>query len=241
MLSLVKACRWREIETAVRENPRLIEYRDKKGRNWLHLCCGVDVRKRRVKARDSIRTAEILLRAGLDINHGAFSEGRWKATPLWYSIAFGKNLALATYLLKRGSDPNHCLWAAAYNDNADAIRLLIHHGAEDAGTKESSPFLAAIMWRRFIAAEELLKRGADVNFQNPKKMTALHYLLKQGSDIKYVRMLIKYGARGNLKNDLGVTAAEIMSRKRDPQLRAMAKRLSSVSTRAATHQGRVRI
>jgi len=107
------------------KNPGLIGFRDRKGRNWLHLWCQVNIKNKRLKAADSIRTSEALLKAGLDINAGAFSEGKWKATPLWYSIAFGQNLALSEYLLKRGSDPNHCLWAAAYNDDADAIRLLI--------------------------------------------------------------------------------------------------------------------
>jgi len=230
MLSLVRECRWKDVSAAMAGNSALIAFRDEKGRNWLHLCCGVDIRKRKVKATDSIRTADVLLNAGLGIDAGAFSEGKWKATPLWYSIAFGRNLALSKYLLKRGADPNHCLWAAAYNDDAAAIRLLIHHGAGDPSTKEASPFLAAIQWNRFVAAEALLKLGADVNFQDSKrKMTALHHVLKQRSDKKHIRMLIKYGARGDLKNGSGVTAAEIMRRKRDPDFRAMAALLVAVS------------
>ena len=230
MLSLVRGCRWREVRAALAENSGLVGFRDKKGRNWLHLCCGVNIRKRRVKAADSIRTVEILLKAGLDIDHAAFREGKWKATPLWYSIAFGRNRALSEYLLERGSNPNHCLWAAAYNNDAGAIRLLIHYGAEDPSTAEASPFLAAIQWNRFAAAIELLKLGADINFQDSKKqMTALHYVLQKGSDKKYVRMLIRYGARGDLKNGSGVTAAEIMMRKRDPDFRDMAARLLAAS------------
>ena len=225
MLSLVQEFTWRDVKGAIGEDPELIGFRDKKGRNWLHLCCGVNIKKLKVKVADSIRTAEILLKAGLDINEGAFSEGKWKATPLWYSIAFGENLALSEYLLKRGSDPNHCLWAAANNNDAEAIRLLIHYGAEDPSNEEMSTFLAAIQWNRFAAAEEFLKLGADVDFQDSTKMTALHYLLKKGSDKKYIRMLIKYGARGDLKNGSGVTAAEIMMRKRDPGFREMAAQL----------------
>ena len=61
---------------------------------------------------------------------------------------------------------------AANNNDADAIRLLIHHGAEDPSTEDSSPFLAAIQWNRFAAAEEFLKLGAEVDFQDSKKMTA---------------------------------------------------------------------
>src|SRR2546423_477682 len=225
MLSLVQEFRWRDVKEVISETPALIGFRDKKGRNWLHLCCGVNIKKRKVKAGDSIKTAEVLLNAGLDINQGAFSEGEWRATPLWYSIAFGENLALSEYLLKRGSDPNHCLWAAANRNDADAITLLFRYGAEDPSTEDSSPFLAAIQWNQFDAAEEFLKLGAEVDFQDSKKMTALHYLLKKGSDKKYVRMLIKYGARGDLKNESGVTAAEIMMRKRDPEVREMAAQL----------------
>ena len=225
MLPLVQQLRWRDIRTAIRDNPELIGFRDKKGRNWLHLCCSVNIKKRRLKEENSIRTAEILLKAGLDINRESSSEGEWKATPLWYSIAFSQNLALSEYLLKRGSDPNHCLWAAAYNDDVEAIRLLFRYGAKDPSTYHTSPFLAAIQWGRFAAAEEFLKLGANVNLQDPKKMTALHYVLKKQSHKKSLRMLIRYGARGDIRNGSGVTAAEIMIRKRDPEFREMAAQL----------------
>lgn len=229
MLPLVQEFSWREVKEAIGENPALIGFRDDKGRNWLHLCCGVNIKQRRAEAADSIGTAEVLLEAGLDINQEAFSEGEWKATPLWYAIAFGQNLALAEYLLKRGSDPNHCLWAAANNDEAEAIRLLSLYGADDPSSEDMSPFLAAIQWNRFAAAEEFLKLGAKVDLQDSQKMTALHYLLKKGSDKKHVRMLIKYGARGDLKNGEGVTAAEIMMRKKDPEFRELAAQLRARS------------
>lgn len=217
--------KWKNVKAAIGESTGLLAFRDEKGRNWLHLCCSVNIKKRGVAAADSIRTAAALLDAGLDINEGAFSAGEFRATPLWYVIAFGENLALAEYLLKHGSDPNHCLWAAANRDNAAVIRLLIKHGAADPTSEDSSPFLASIQWNRFAAAEEFLKLGAAVDFQDEKKMTALHYLLKKGSDKKHIRMLIKYGARGDLKNERGDTAAEIMMRKRDPEFRALAAQL----------------
>ena len=49
------------------------------------------------------------------------------------------------------------------------------------------------------------------------------YRRKKGSDKKYIRMLMRYGARGDVKNAKGITAAEIMSRKRDPEFRKMAE------------------
>ena len=225
LLDLVRDFRWMDVDASLRENPLLVAFRDQKGRNWLHHCCGVNIRKRGAKPAKSIRTAEVLLDAGIDINQPSSTEGTWKATPLWYAIAWGENTALAKYLLRRGSDPNHCLWAAVNRDNPAAVRLLIENGAEDPTTKEASPLLAAIQWNKFAAADELLKLGADVNFQDDKGMTALHYLLEKRSDKKHVQLVLRYRARGDLRNADGVTAVDIMMRKRDPELRRMAERL----------------
>lgn len=226
LLSLVKDLKWKEVAQGLSENPALLSVRDDRGRNWLHVACGVKIRERGLRASDSIRTAEILLNAGINVNQEAFQEPDFKATPLWYAIAHGQNLKLAEFLLKRGSVPHYCMWAAAYNDDAPAIRLLVANGAAiNASAEDATPFLFAIQWSRFAAAEQLLRLGADVNAQNSRKMTALHYLLKKGSDKKYVRMLLQYGARGDLKNAMGATALEIMSRKKDPDFRKMAAQL----------------
>lgn len=226
MTALVKDFRWKDVDAALAENPDLLSVRDERGRNWLHLCCSVNLKGANRKAADSVKTAEVLLRRGLDINHEAFTEGAWKATPLWYAIARGENLALAEYLLNHGSTPNYCLWAASFNNDLDAIRLLIRHGAnvEDA-FEDETPFLSAIKTSHFRSGEELLKLGADVNYQDSKGMTALHYMLKKDSDKKHFPMLIAHGARGDIRNNDGVTAAEIMRKKKDPQFRKMADQL----------------
>ena len=160
----------------------------------------------------------------MDINDAAFTEENFRATPLWYVIAFGKNIRLAELLLARGCDPNSCMFAAAYNDDAAAIRLLADHGAKiDPVAEGSTPLLAAVQWSRFKAMEELLTHGADPNYQDSKGMTALHTMLKKGTDKKYVRMLLNYGARTNIPNKSGLTAAAIMMKKRDPDFRGMVK------------------
>jgi len=56
-------------------------------------------------------------------------------------------------------------------------------------------------------------------------MTALHYMLKKSSDKKYFRMLIAHGARGDIQNKDGVTAAALMRKKRDPGFQKMADQL----------------
>ena len=101
MISLVKEFRWKEVDEAIAENPDLLAARDERGRNWLHLCCGVNLKNAKSKGADSVKTAEVLIPRGLDINQEAFSEGDWKATPLWYAISRGNNLMLAEYLLSR--------------------------------------------------------------------------------------------------------------------------------------------
>jgi ankyrin repeat protein len=179
MNSLVKEFRWKDVDKALAENPDLLSVRDDKGRNWLHLCCGVKLKVGKLKAKNSVKTAEVLLRHGLDINQEAFSEGAWKATPLWYAIARGENLVLAEFLLRRGSNPNHCLWAASFNSDLDAIRLVVRHGANvNDPSLDESPLLGAIKWSHFRSAEELVKLGADVNYRDSTGMTALHYMLE---------------------------------------------------------------
>jgi len=235
MLAMIRLMDCRGVARALEENAELLTYRDPKGRNWLHLCCGVDIGADQRKAADSIKTAEVLVNSGLSINQEAFTEGKWKATPLWFAIARGRNLPLAEYLLKRGANPNYCLWAAAFNRDVPAIRLLVRHGADvndssgDDLAENESPFLGAIKWSHFEAAEVLLKLGADVNYQDRKGMTALHYMLKKGSDKRFFPMLIAHGARGDLRNGQGVCAAELMRKKRDGDFRKMAEQLRTRS------------
>ena len=228
VLEAVKSLRWRDVEAGLTATPKLIAYRDDRGRSFLHICCGVNVRDKKLSPADSVRTADVLLRAGIDINQEAFREQNWKATPLWYAVSRGENPQLAAHLLQRGCDPNHCLWAAAFKDDVATIRLLLQHGAAiDAVAEDETPFLSAVKNSHFRAAEALLEHGADANFQDSRRMTALHYMLKKDSDKRHFRTLLRYGARGDLKNQSGETAAEIMARKRDPDFKAMANELSA--------------
>lgn len=234
LLESVKNLRWREVEASLAAHPSLTAYRDDRGRNFLHICCGVNVSEKKLAPSQSVRTADVLLSAGIDINEEAFREHNWKATPLWYAVSRGQNLPLAKHLLQRGSDPNHCLWAAAFRDDVAAITLLLAHGADiDPVAEDETPFLSAVKTSHFRAAEALLERGANVNVQDSHGMTALHYMLKKDSDKRHFRMLLRYGARGDLKDEKGDIPVEIMSRKRDPDFKGMANELGAGSSSAA--------
>jgi ankyrin repeat protein len=139
-------------------------------------------------------------------------------------VAFGRNLKLAEHLIKRGASPQYSLYAAAYNRDIDAIRLLVRHGAdieEPSGPRET-PFLGAIGWSHFEAAAAMLACGAKVDAQNDRGMTAAHIMLKKGSHYEHFQLLARHGARFDLPDKDGVTAAGIMLRKRDPRFRALA-------------------
>jgi ankyrin repeat protein len=84
-----------------------------------------------------------------------------------------------------------------------------------------TPFLGAIGWSHVEAAAAMLACGANVNAQNDRGMTAAHMMLKKGSAYEHFELLARYGARFDLPNKDGVTAAEIMSRKRDPKFRSL--------------------
>ena len=228
LVEAVRDLRATDVAALLRASPGLLAWRDERGRNLLHVCCGVNAEGRRLAPRDAVRTADVLLAAGLDLNREAFREGTWRATPLWYAIARGRNLPLAKHLLSRGADPNHCLWAAGFNDDVAAIRLLLARGADvDPVAEDETPFLAAVKTSHFGSARVLLEHGADPDFRDSRGMTALHYMLKKSSAPEHFAMLARHGARGDVANGDGATASALLARKRDPRLRRVAEQLAT--------------
>jgi hypothetical protein len=222
--ALVKALDVDGVRAALSESPALIDVRDDRGRTWLHLVCSLDMTRRSAKdVTATLALAELLLSLGLEIDEPAFTEGTWHATPVWYSVSRGRNLALARFLLSRGASAEHALWAAAFNEDLDAIRLLAEHGATiDAVVEDETPFLGAVKTSRFASAWLLLDLRADVDFVDPKGMTALHYMLKKGSDAEHIEEIVGRGADLDIADPSGRTARGILGRKRDPALKALA-------------------
>jgi hypothetical protein len=225
MLALVKAFDAAGVEQALATSPQLIGVRDERGYTWLHLVCRRQP-KSPADVAASVRIADMLIAAGLGISDAAFVEEEWRATPLWCAIGRGRNLALAEHLLKLGCDREHCLWAASFARDHEAIRLLLRYGANiDAYHEEGTPFIGAVTWSRFTEAELFLDLGANPDIKGRGGMTALHLMLKKNSDPAAIRMVVAHGARGDIPGPDGRTALDIMSRKKDPQLRALADEL----------------
>ena len=225
MTELVKAFDADGAWRALAESPGLLGVRDERGFTWLHICCRREP-KSPAEVAASIRTADVLIAAGLDISDAAFMEEEWRATPLWCAIGRGRNLALAEHLLKLGCDPEHSLWAASMTRDHDSVRLLVRYGANiDADHEGGAPFLGAVKWSRFAEAELFLDLGANPDLKDRAGMTALHLMLKKGSEASAVRMLVDHGARGDIPGPDGRTAIDILSRKKDSELRALGERL----------------
>ena len=138
----------------------------------------------------------------------------------------GRNLVLAEHLLELGCNPDYALWAACFNDDVDAIRLLVRNGATvDDPAVDETPFIAAVKVSHFGPAEVLLDLGADVDTRDGNGMTALHYMLRKNSDKAYVRMLVDHGARGDIPDPRVTRPRDTMGRKRDPEFKRMAEEL----------------
>jgi hypothetical protein len=227
LIEMVKAHDAEAVAAGLDESPGLLTWRDERGRNWLHLCCAQNVEDNAARAEASVRTAEALIARGLGIEEAAFAEGAWQATPLWFSISRGRNLKLAQRLLEMGARPAHSMHAAAFNSDLEAMRLLAAYGHPvDEYAEGETPFLFMIKWSRFATAEALLDLGADVNTWDAKGQTALHAMLKKGSDKAHFETLLRRGARGDIAGPDGQTAIDLMRRKRDPEFRRMAEALA---------------
>ena len=61
MLALIKDHQSRAVESGLSENPALLSFRDGKGRNWLHLCCGVNPRARGHSPAAAVKTSAYAL------------------------------------------------------------------------------------------------------------------------------------------------------------------------------------
>ena len=222
LTELVKAFDVPAVDAALTERSDLKAVRDERGRTWLHLAAS----REGADGPPSVAMARVLLAHGLDIDDAAFTEGpngEWRATPLWFSISRGRNLTLARFLLEAGCNPDFCIFAACWNDDVEAIRLLAAHGAPLTGQQ----FVEAVGWSRFAGAEELLRLGVDANAVGEDGRTALHMMLKKGSDPVHLQMVIRHGARGDIPDRDGQTAADILRRKRDPAFRALADQLGA--------------
>jgi ankyrin repeat protein len=152
------------ITTILRAAPELVDARDPKGLNALHMACAVKPGKTSLGEPNGLKTAGMLLDAGIDVNAAAFEEddGRWKANAVWFAVSRGRNLPLVKFLLKRGGDPTFAMFATMWGPKPDFLRALL----------------------KFTPSVNHMSHGSTAlhTAANPNKLTFLGMLLDAGAD-----------------------------------------------------------
>jgi uncharacterized protein len=211
------AKRWRaqEVAAALRERPDFASIVDNRGRTALHVCARPEARSAADRAA-ALATAKALVKAGADINAvQPIRDGQevFPAMPLWYAVAFGKNRPLATFLLKRKADPNHCLFAMVYADDLPSAKLLRSYGARlDDKFDGETPLIYAARHRRAKLMEWLLREGADANVRDGRGFTALHHAVRRRLPDATLRALLERGADPRAVSQTGVSVADLATR-----------------------------
>jgi ankyrin repeat protein len=208
-----------KVKEIIKTEPQWLAWAEVDSKNGLHYLCGVPISQYPGKSDDSLRILKLLLKSGMDINSihkKADKNCDFPATPLWYAYTRGRNEKVYRYLLRQGADPEHCMYAIAWYDDAEAAALFKKHGAVIEGSSDmDSPFLAAIGWRKFNVAKWFLENGANVDFADHNGNTALFYSVKRKYDAAIIRLLVKHGADPDRPNNDGISPRKLASSYRD--------------------------
>src|SRR5262245_29704728 len=144
--------------------PALVNATDPMGRRALHMACAVRPGGKLGEA-NGIKTATVLLKAGTPLEAEVLikdAEEDFRATPIWFAVARGENLALVKFLLKRGADASTSLWAAVWRDDAAMCKaLLAAQPRLDKRVHGETPIFYAARLQRLKTLRLLIDAGAD--------------------------------------------------------------------------------
>jgi len=197
------------VKSALACDPTLSSYKDQNGKAALHHCSEINAAKAGLPVASSVKTARLLISAGADVNavRIIIDEGEeFHARPLWYAVAWGKNLELARFLLDSGAEPNACMWAAVWDQDLMMAKLLHSRGAEiDPVSHDETPLLLAVKSNRLKLLDWLIDNGADINFQDRNGYSGLHHAIRRKYPAAQVETLLDRGANPTLEAKDGST------------------------------------
>jgi ankyrin repeat protein len=201
------------VKSAVASDPALSTYKDQIGKTALHHCSEINAAKTGLPVAASVKTARLLISAGADVNavRIIMDEGEeFHARPLWYAVAWGKNLELARFLLDNGADPNGCMWAAVWDQDLRMAKLLHSRGAQiDPVSNDETPLLLAVKSNRAKLLDWLIDNGADINFQDSSGYSGLHHAIIRKYTAAQVKIVLDRGANPALRAKDGSTPASL--------------------------------
>lgn len=151
-----------------------------------------------------------LINKNADVNFVSESENsNWYLTAIEVAIFMENDFAVKKLLLTgKVSHPEKFLMLASAGKSANTIHLLIKYGANPNETEDNG-YTATMMASSFGSSkvlECLLKNGADSN--KTKFVDRTSALMLASSDIEKVKLLLKYGAKKDIKNLDGETALD---------------------------------
>lgn len=198
---------------ALRAAPELAALVLPNGKTTLMCCADADVAKARRAAAESVAVAAALIDAGADVQAMRIivDEGEeFRATALWYAVAWGRNLELARFLLERGADPHDCLWAVTWSEDATMAALLLEFGAQlERRFQGRTPLLDAVHSKKFKLVPWLVENGADINAADDAGETVLHYAVAQRFTAAQTELLLRLGADPTKTTAARVTPLEL--------------------------------
>jgi ankyrin repeat protein len=198
------------VGNALKEEPELARYVDDIGKSPLHHCAGMNALESKQDVASSVATAEALISSGADVNavRIIIDDGEeFRATPLWYAVAWGKNVTLARCLLDHQAKPDdNTVRSAIWDQDLEIANLLLSFGANiDTEIHQQTPLLETVKAKRMKLVGWLVGNGARINFQDGEGYSALHYAVKRNHNLKQVAELLQLGANPDLKAKDGAT------------------------------------
>ena len=232
-----------EITKALSDEPHLASHVDTIGKTPLHHCAGINARQIGQDVVRSIATATALMSAGADVNAVRIiidGNEEFRATPLWYAIAWGKNPRLARFLLEHQAQPDdNAIRSAIWDQDLETAKLLLSFGGNiDQEIRQQTPLLETVKAKRFKMLDWLVKNGARINFQDGQGYSALHYALKRNHNFKQIEQLLCLGADPQLKARDGATPLSLAKRLGKTKLATLLEEFVDLQERSVEWQQR---